>query len=153
MVKGSNKQAANKHPQSRVAFLDQAVKYLAEQQTGIRSKDGQESANDTASVSSGHDEASIRGLPQLLASQLRGVSLKSQIRLSQDVKRSICKICNTPLLQGKTSDTRTENLSRGSKKPWANVLVTSCRTCGTQKRFPTGATRQKKKEERKPTGD
>lgn len=78
-------------------------------------------------------------------SQMRAVSLKAQIRLSPEAKRSICKRCDYLLTPGISSTERIENQSRGGRKPWADVLVTSCKACGTKKRFPIGKRRQKKR--------
>ena len=77
-----------------------------------------------------------------LISQLRSVSLKGQIRLSQAMKHSICKRCDALLVPGSTSSTRIENKSRGGKKAWADVLVVTCQSCSAVKRFPVGAKRQ-----------
>lgn len=84
----------------------------------------------------------------LLLSQLRSISLKAQIRLSPAIKHSICKRCNTILIPGSTSTNRIENASRGGKKAWADILITTCSVCGTVKRFPVGAKRQQKRAER-----
>jgi len=96
------------------------------------------------------DTLTINNLPlsRRLISHLRGVSLKSQIRLSPDIKRSICKRCDTLLIPSSTSSTRLENKSRGGKKPWADVLVIECKACGAEKRFPVGAKKQSRRPER-----
>ncbi|RMZ34169.1 hypothetical protein D0859_01672 [Hortaea werneckii] len=88
------------------------------------------------------------GLPLHLATHLRQVALKSQIRLRTDVKHSICKRCSSILIEGTTSNKRIENKSKGGRKPHADVLVISCKVCGADKRFPVGAKRQKRKGER-----
>lgn len=88
------------------------------------------------------------GLALQLGSHLRAVSLKGQVQLSQNVKRSICKCCNTILIPGRTSTTTVENNSRGGKKPWADVLLVECTTCGSKKRFPMGSKWQVRKTER-----
>lgn len=80
-----------------------------------------------------------------LAPHIRSVSLKSQIRLSRDIKRSLCKRCNMLLVPGKTSTEKIENLSYEGQKLWADVLVVECKTCGAGKRFPVGAKRQLRK--------
>lgn len=162
MAKDNPKAAGNKHMKARIAFLDKASKYLANQQTASNHAGNQSGTSGSTTVSSqaeesGMDPLSIQkpapglkqGLPLLLASHLRAVSLKSQMRLSQDLKRSICKVCNTPLITEATSDASTENLSKGGRKAHADALVVSCRTCGTKKRFPVGAQRQKKKAQRR----
>ncbi|KAI9721308.1 MAG: hypothetical protein M1812_002470 [Candelaria pacifica] len=81
-------------------------------------------------------------LSSQLLSHLRAISLKSQIRLSGSVKRSICKCCSALLVPGQTACYQIDNSSRGSRKPWADVLVIQCNVCGTGKRYPVGATKQ-----------
>ena len=77
-----------------------------------------------------------------LIGHLRAVSLKSQIRLSPEIKQSICKRCDSLLIAGSTSSSEMENKSRGGKKPWADTQVVTCNICGAKKRFPVGAKRQ-----------
>lgn len=101
------------------------------------------------SLRSGVELPETGGLPIHLATHLRQVALKSQIRLRTDVKHSICKRCSSVLVEGQTSNKRIENKSKGGKKPHADVLVISCKVCGAEKRFPVGAKRQKRKGERK----
>lgn len=84
---------------------------------------------------------------QLLAN-LRAVSLRSQIKLPPAVKHTMCKRCNVLLIPGSTFTSYIENKSSGGRKPWADVLVTTCTACGTSKRFPVGAKRQVRKESR-----
>ncbi|KAL2042699.1 hypothetical protein N7G274_004458 [Stereocaulon virgatum] len=83
-----------------------------------------------------------------LLSHLRAVSLKGQIRLSPNMKHSICKRCDLLLVPGSSATVQMENKSRGGKKPWADVLVMTCTACGTAKRYPVGAKRQLRKEKR-----
>lgn len=83
-----------------------------------------------------------------LLSHLRGVSLKSQIRLSPAIKHSLCKRCDTLLVPGSTSTSMVENLSKGGTKPWADVLVIQCCICHAEKRFPVGARMQQKRGQR-----
>lgn len=85
------------------------------------------------------------GLPLQLNAHLRSVAQKAQIRLAQDLKHAICKICSSPLIEGETCLPSTENLSKGGRKPWADVLVLKCCACGACKRFPIGAKKQKRK--------
>jgi ribonuclease P protein subunit RPR2 len=75
-------------------------------------------------------------LPRQYISQMRGVSLKTQLRLSVETKRSFCKRCDILLVPGVTCIEETQNASRGRRKPWANVHVTRCAACGTEKRIP-----------------
>lgn len=81
-------------------------------------------------------------------SQLRGISLKTQLRLPQELKRSICKRCDTILLPGVNCTEEVRNASREGKKPWADVRVFRCMTCGTEKRYPQTDRRSKKLGER-----
>ena len=81
-------------------------------------------------------------LSRQLLVHLQAVSLRSQIRLTPAVKHTICKRCCMLLVPGSTSTTYMENKSSGIRKPWADVLVTTCTVCGTSKRFPVGAKRQ-----------
>lgn len=85
------------------------------------------------------------GLPLQLNSHLRSVAQKAQIRLSSDLKHAICKICCSPLVEGKTCLRSVENLSKNGRKSWADVLVLKCCACGASKRFPIGAKKQKRK--------
>ena len=136
MAKG----AANKHLQARIAYLEKASKYIAQRQY----EQGDRDKSNHGKVESLPEY----GLPQLLSSHLRSVSLKSQIRLPQDVKRSICRKCDTPLIESSTSATTIENPSKGKAKSWADIKVVTCKACGTKKRFPTSSKRQLKKKHR-----
>jgi ribonuclease P protein subunit RPR2 len=64
------------------------------------------------------------------------------------MKHSICKNCDTMLIDGSTCTNEVENKSKGGKKRWADVLVRKCNTCGLEKRFPIGAERQKRRPHR-----
>jgi ribonuclease P protein subunit RPR2 len=84
-------------------------------------------------------------IPLQLGADLQQVSRKAQLRLSVDMKRTICKRCNTILVHGRTATQTLENASKGGKKPWADVLVLECKVCGGKKRFPMGMEKQAKK--------
>ncbi|MCJ1356543.1 MAG: hypothetical protein MMC33_006538 [Icmadophila ericetorum] len=88
-------------------------------------------------------------LSRQLVSSLLAISQKAQIHLSSSAKHSICKKCHSVLILGSTATSQMDNKSRGGKKPWAAVLVKTCKHCGTVKRFPVGAKRQKPRKERK----
>ena len=88
-------------------------------------------------------------LSRVLISHMRGVSLKSQLRLPVEVKRSFCKRCETLFVPGVNCVQEIRNDSRGRSKPWADVLVVRCTTCGTEKRFPQTEKRSKKLAERR----
>ncbi|EYE96960.1 ribonuclease P Rpr2/Rpp21/SNM1 subunit [Aspergillus ruber CBS 135680] len=97
-------------------------------------------------------EPNLDRLPNLsraYISQLRGISLKTQLRLPQEVKRSFCKRCDTLLVPGVSCMREIRNTSREGKKPWADVRVVRCTTCGTEKQYPQAENRSKKLAERK----
>lgn len=175
----AKKGVPNKHLHARIAYLDQAVKYLSAQSLTQSHKETQnpdtEKLHDhqqpvertttippgTLAIDAAHSIANKKpspghastvtfnpppsGLPLQLNAHLRSVAQKAQIRLSQDVKHAICKICCSPLIEGETCLRSTENLSKGGRKPWAEVLVLKCCACGACKRFPIGAKKQKRK--------
>lgn len=141
----------SKHLHARTTFLYQAATYLTLQTT---SKD---ITIDTALGSSengittpNHSQCVPRLSPVALqlGSDLQQVSRKAQLRLSVDLKRTMCKRCNTILVPGRTATQTVENMSKHGDKPWADVLVLVCKTCDGRKRFPIGAKRQEKKRER-----
>ncbi|EON66342.1 hypothetical protein W97_05439 [Coniosporium apollinis CBS 100218] len=157
----------NRALHARISYLHQAVSYLsasvqpwadgrsatsapAEQpSTGakrIEERHGKnaETAAGSKALTDTKETPSLEP-PLYLASHIRSVSRKSQVRLSQDIKRSLCKRCDTLLIPGKTSDSKLANLSYEGRKPWADVLVIQCKTCGAEKRFPVGAKRQQRK--------
>ena len=167
-----------KHLYSRISFLHQAASYLSSVTDDVQGKkaiatngvqvdkDEQIASTDTAGdlkkqashFSKEPDEAnptsstrkpSSPALSRLYASHSRTIARKATIRLTPDMKHSICKSCDSILVPGTTSSTFVENLSRGSRKPWADMLVRTCNACGAAKRFPVGAKRQRRKTERR----
>ncbi|KAI5371179.1 Putative ribonuclease P subunit, Rpr2/Snm1/Rpp21 [Septoria linicola] len=151
----------NKHLLARTAFLHQAAIYVASlQDTQKHSATVSHTTNQTQSglpddKSTSSDiigtpdlRPQAGGLPHIFAAQLRQVALKSQIRLSLDVKRAICKACSAVHVDRRTCAQSVENLSRDGKKKCANVLVIECLACGNRKRIPTGANRQRRKGKR-----
>ncbi|KAK7528400.1 RNAse P Rpr2/Rpp21/SNM1 subunit domain-containing protein [Phyllosticta citriasiana] len=159
------KPVPNKHLHSRISYLYQAACHLSAQDSPdagsgkAQEIDAKLSSADNQFSTSTDDKSQDMswlsrsaafppGLSHYLVSHLQSVSRKAQIRLSQNVKHFICKRCSTVLIPGKTSTSRIENLSRGGRKPWADVLVIKCEVCETQKRFPVGAKRQPRKKDR-----
>jgi ribonuclease P protein subunit RPR2 len=140
----------NKNLHSRVSYLYQAAAYLASQKPQSDPQKDPESAEPlTASrqstdVSTKAHQAAARHLVK----DLRAVSQKSQMRISPAMKHSMCKSCDTMLVEGDTCISEVENRSKGSKKPWADVLVLKCTVCGSARRFPLGAERQKRRPHR-----
>jgi ribonuclease P protein subunit RPR2 len=139
----------NKHLHARSTFLYQAATYLTLQtatQNYVTAGVAQDKENES------HDALEARRHSPLaleLGSDLQQVSRKGQLRLAVDLKRSMCKSCNTVLIPGQTVTQTIENPSNGGKKPWADVLVVTCLVCGGKKRFPVGATKQLKKAKRR----
>jgi ribonuclease P protein subunit RPR2 len=134
----------NKHLHARSTFLYQAATYLTLRAGAPDADRAEESAQ------SSHAPQSYPGLALQLGSDLQNVSRKGQVRLSPELKRTICKTCNTVLIPGRTATQAIENESKGGKKSWADVLVITCALCTSKKRFPIGAKRQRKKSERQP---
>lgn len=132
---------SNKHLHARTTFLYQAATYLTFQSPTKNSESHTEDANQIQQPSP---------LALQLGADLHTVSRKAQLRLSVDLKRSICKSCNTLLVPGRTASQEIENQSKGGKKPWADVLIVSCKCCGSKRRMPVGAKRQPKKRNRLP---
>ncbi|KAI0542741.1 RNAse P Rpr2/Rpp21/SNM1 subunit domain-containing protein [Xylaria digitata] len=146
----------NKHLYSRLSYLHQAAAVLGSQVGNTP---------DSKSASAGLKDLEVKGelldaskytaadqlrlnLARRLLTDLRATSLKSQIRLSPAIKHTICKFCDTLLIEGETSTSVIENKSKNGKKPWADVLVVKCNTCDGVKRFPVQAPRQKRRPER-----
>ena len=150
MAKGKDS-IPNKSLHSRVSYLYQAAAFLASQkQHSSRTKPdsggtitgNEEPHNDNT------DTTSSRAAARHLIKDLRAVSLKAQLRMSPAMKNTICKNCDTMLMEGSTCSTQVENRSKGGKKPWADVLVLKCTICGSAKRFPLAAPRQKRRTQR-----
>lgn len=155
----------NKILHSRVSYLYQAASYLAAQQPHSESGSKQYQ-RDTSKTSSNHpksieangaehgssatlsEAAAYRPASRRMISDLRSVTLKGQMRISPAMKHSICKKCDTLLVDGSTCTNEVENKSKEGRKPWADVLVRRCHTCGLEKRFPVAAKRQKRRPQR-----
>lgn len=88
------------------------------------------------------------GQQRLFMSHIQTITRKSKIHLSQELKRSICKRCDTLLTDGLTCVSLIENESKGGRKSWADTLAVACLTCGNVRRFPIGARPQPPKQVR-----
>jgi len=142
------KGVTQKHLHSRLSYLHQASVYLHtasnRQQTKQPAVSAKQELQETINQSPGGDkEECASEHSRHLLTQLRAVSLKSQIRLTPELKNSVCKRCDSLLVAGQTSVHTLENASRGGRKPCADVLVIKCKFCGYKKIFPVGAKRQK----------
>ncbi|KAI8632790.1 Rpr2-domain-containing protein [Xylariaceae sp. FL1651] len=147
----------NKHLYSRLSYLYQAATYLGSQAGWENDQKSEHCAPDQITGSHGSSDARNPAADQLrltlarhLLTDLRATSLKSQIRVSPSIKHTICKFCDALLVEGETRTSVVENKSKGGKKPWADVLVVKCNTCGGAKRFPVQAPRQKRRPQRRP---
>ena len=134
----------HRHLHCRISFLHQAATYLGTPQqrdiedASTRFKDGPKVLVPESTSGDHH------GQRRHLLNQIRGVSRKSQIRLTKDMKHSLCKRCDSLLVAGVSSSEGTINESRGERKPAADIFEVKCNTCGTTKRFPVGQQRQRK---------
>lgn len=137
---------------SRLSYLYQAAAYLqsqgvsetVEQPQPPRSEDGQPHPQTRGEPEKRRGDIHAVASRRLL-SDLRAASLKTLIRLDPAVKRTVCKYCDTLLVEGVSCHSSIENKSKGGRKPWADVLVMRCGTCGGEKRFPVSAARQKRR--------
>ncbi|KAH8811485.1 RNAse P Rpr2/Rpp21/SNM1 subunit domain-containing protein [Xylogone sp. PMI_703] len=155
--KSSKGSIPNKALHSRVSYLYQAASYLATVQDQSSKKDNNytktkeiEGQKLNEDVSEDQGSGPLQPASRRLVSDLRSVSLKMQMRMSPAMKHTICKNCDTLLIDGSTCTNIVENKSKGGKKPWADILVRRCNTCGLAKRFPINAPRQKRRPFRSP---
>jgi ribonuclease P protein subunit RPR2 len=138
--KGSKgKSVPNKHIHARLSYLHQASSYLylARQGEDMEGSERPVAPVEECPVKQGVDHSQSRHL----LSQLRAVSLKSQIRLTPQIKHTICKRCNSLLIAGRTSTETIVNESRGGKKPQGDLLVVQCDFCGNERRIAVGQLR------------
>jgi ribonuclease P protein subunit RPR2 len=140
-----NATVQNRAIYSRASYLYQAANYLTSCANAIPDASSTCSAGHSASAETEKQRKAISNTSRRAIADMRDVSLKVQIRQSPALKRTICKYCDSLLVEGKTSRSLIENPSKGGRKPWADVLVIECRTCGNSKRYPVDAPRQKRK--------
>ena len=167
---GANLKIPNRQVRARMSFLYQAANYLAQAHCGENNPAQSSAANShspddqamclgveklgtkaslnkiKSSGKSGKDMANAtllrqHALPARWTGQIITLGRKNQAQLSRDVKRTICKRCRILLVPGETVSVYVENNSVGGRKPWADVLVNECLSCGTLKRFPIGPTK------------
>ena len=133
---------------SRIQFLHQAAALLAHQHSTTTTTHLPQNKGNNETIQSEASNENLQLLSRRLVSDLRAVSLKAQVRLPSTTKHSVCKNCNTVLIEGSTCTREVENKSKGGKKPWADMVVHKCNTCGVAKRFPLSAARQKRRPHR-----
>ncbi|KAI2604896.1 Rpr2-domain-containing protein [Hypoxylon fragiforme] len=135
---------------SRISYLYQAAAYMA---NCSEVKNEVKESKSAATYPKVMEEEKVsqetsrgkKALSRRFITDLRSASLKSQIRLSPAIKHTICKLCDSLLIEGDSSTSVVENKSKGGKKPWADVLVVKCHTCGGVRRFPVQAPRQNRR--------
>ncbi|PNP48706.1 hypothetical protein TGAMA5MH_00160 [Trichoderma gamsii] len=153
----------NRHIYSRASYLYQAASYLAncahqtkkatkteDNQDGTRKDEKPVAADGDGFTHSKQERKAIINLSHQVISDMRSVSLKAQIRQSPTIKQTICRYCDAVQIEGKTCQSTVENRSKGGRKPWADILITRCDTCGNVKRYPISAPKQKRKSLRAP---
>ena len=145
---------------SRISYLYQAAAYLSTQvqpPTPSFEDEAADSQNNNTELSKENsrrrkqivsDSQHVHALPRKMVSDLRDVSLKMQIRLSPAMKHTMCKRCDTLLVDGSTCATEVENKSKGGRKPWAETLVKKCLNCGCERRYPVNSDRQTRRPHR-----
>ena len=174
--RNSTTKVANRHTYARISYLYQASNYLSSVSgsgTGefapqtliehasslVRSKPDplvktatvDDAAGDMKlpeTMSPNANQPHCQNLAAYLASHIRTIGLKSKTKVSREVKRTICKRCSSVLIPGKTSKVRMQNLSKKSKKPWADMLIVQCNLCTMEKRYPIGMERHAKQAKR-----
>ena len=136
---------SNRATFSRMSYLYQAASYLATAEVQKLPAEDK--------VTSNNEDSGGRNMARRLVSDMRAVGLKTQVRIDPNIKQSVCKYCDTLLLEGQTCTSFVENKSKNGKKPWADVLVIRCKTCTREKRFPASvsAIRQKRRHLRQAT--
>lgn len=156
MAKSKTPGIPNKHAFIRMSYLYQASAYLAtltpgeggSNDAGKMGNRSQPTETILRPASTKHDvgpRLPLRNQARALLTDLRQISHKSQLRISPAVKQSMCKLCDTLLVDGQSCVSIVENKSKGGRKPWADILVRKCTTCGHERRFPVDASRQKRR--------
>lgn len=140
----------SKHLHARTTFLYQAATYLNLQTSPVDAVAENVTTEELLRIQPNQHFQRHSPIALELGSDLQQVSRKAQLRLAVDMKRSICKRCNTVLVPGRTAVQTIENSSKNGRKPWADILAVECKLCGGKKRFPIGATKQPKRNARRP---
>ncbi len=157
MAKGKNNGGVqNRAIYSRVSFLQQAAAFLACSKQPSQDLGGAKTTSNQPTTCStqntfgipGSEPLPLQGMARRLPTDMRSVSLKTRIRLTPAVKQSVCKFCDSVLVEGQSCTSSVENRSRGGSKPWADILVRKCHSCQWERRYPINAERPKRKTER-----
>lgn len=78
-------------------------------------------------------------MARLMGRNVDLVLKRTVLKLLPHLKRVMCKTCSTVLVPGLTMAMEVENALKNSEK--ADVLVHTCLSCQTKKRFPIGKDR------------
>ncbi|CAI7605831.1 unnamed protein product [Penicillium crustosum] len=141
-----NSKNSQSHIRARLDYLHQAAAYFQGKSTLAEGQNVKVHSNEPTSVAGHLDpEDGHTGYTQQVCS--------GNQKKTQEPLRNLSRRCDTILIPGVTCSHETENASRGGKKPWANVLVVRCLSCGTEKRFPQTEKRGKKLVERRKEKD
>jgi ribonuclease P protein subunit RPR2 len=130
---------------SRVSYLYQAATYLATHEQHSMQEHVEKEVTEPTKDEGLSPSDNSRIISRHFVSDLRSITLKAQLRMSPDMKQSICKNCDTLLMEGSTCITTVENKSNGGKKPWADVLLRKCTICSKETRTPLASRRQERK--------
>ncbi|CAH0017780.1 unnamed protein product [Clonostachys rhizophaga] len=137
---------SNRHIYSRVSYLHQAAHYLALSTTQNTATAGNsQGARDKSAATPNQTPNAEMNLSRQYLSNMRSVSLKAVIRQSRNMKQEVCKFCDTLQIEGETCHSSVENRSKGGRKPWADILVVRCVSCGHARRYPVSAPKQIRK--------
>ena len=151
--KKASQRNAQSHLRARLDYLHRAAAYLQSATSTSTSSsiagesiapNSQESQMTEEQISKKRFSSLTASIPRQYISHMRGASLKSQLRLPMDVKRSFCKRCDLLLTPGVTCEEELTNASKGARKPWADVLSVCCNACRTVKRYPRAPKRSEK---------
>lgn len=147
MAKAKQHSVQNRHIYSRASYLYQAAHYLASTDSPTQHECSTKPNERRAlkGFQEAHKGRASRNLSRQMITDMRAVTQKLLIRQSPELKRTICKVCDTLQIEGQTCHSTVENDSKGGRKSWADVLAISCHTCGNVKRFPVSGPRQKRR--------
>lgn len=132
---------------SRVSYLYQAAIHLAINQPDHEDKQ-QENTAGIPRKAEDNPKTYTGNMSRRYVSEMRSITQKAQLRMSPDMKHSICKNCDSLLLEGSTCISVVENKSKGGRKSWADILLRKCTACGKETRIPLALKRQKRKHHR-----
>lgn len=144
--KDAPKKVQHPHLRARLSFLQDAAQLLEQQQhkttllNAAHANTKQPTDPARTPVTSRVFHPKGNAIARVLSQHTTAISMKTKIRIPQELKRTICKGCSSKLIDGQSNSTRTENRSKDCRKAWADVSVVTCLSCGLEKRFPVGRT-------------